>query len=140
MINSVVLVGRLTRDPELKTTQQGVSVCSFSIAVDRNFARAGEERQADFINIVTWRQTAEFVAKYFNKGKLIGVQGSLQSRRYTDKDQNTRTAYEVVANQVTFVGSKNDSGNSQPANVYDVGQGSDFAAAAVPADEDDLPF
>ena len=99
MFNIVVLTGRLTADPELKTTQSGLSVTSFSIAVDRRFG-SGEERQTDFINIVAWRQQAEFVAKYFKKGNLIGIEGSIQTRKYTDKNGNNRTAFEVVANNI----------------------------------------
>ena len=120
MFNLVVLTGRLTADPELKTTQSGLSVTSFSIAVDRRF-RSGEERQTDFINIVAWRQQAEFVAKYFKKGNLIGIQGSIQTRKYTDKNGNNRTAFEVVADNIQFVESKRDSapaGNSEPAQSY----------------------
>ena len=112
MFNLVVLTGRLTADPELKTTPNGVSVCSFSIAVDRRH-KQGEERQADFINIVAWRQTAEFVSKYFSKGSMIGIEGSIQTRRFTDKDGNNRTAFEVVANNVQFVESKRSQGGSE---------------------------
>lgn len=111
MFNIVVLTGRLTADPELKTTQSGLSVTSFSIAVDRRFG-SGEERQTDFINIVAWRQQAEFVAKYFKKGNLIGIEGSIQTRKYTDKNGNNRTAFEVVANNIQFVESKRDSASA----------------------------
>ena len=97
MLNVVVLTGRLTKDPELKTTPSGVYVVSFSIAVERRY-RSGEDRQADFINIVAWRKTAEFISKYFKKGQMIAVEGTLQSRRYQDRDGNNRTAVEVVAN------------------------------------------
>ena len=119
MLNVVVLSGRLTADPELKTTQNGVSVCSFSIAVERRY-RQGEERQADFINIVTWRSSAEFVSKYFKKGQMIAVRGAIQTRRYQDKDGNNRTAFEVVADDVQFAdfGKKEDkpSADVDPAN------------------------
>ena len=108
MFNIVVLTGRLTADPELKTTQSGLSVTSFSIAVDRRFG-SSEERQTDFINIVAWRQQAEFVAKYFKKGNLIGIEGSIQTRKYTDKDGNNRVAFEVLASGVQFVESKRSS-------------------------------
>lgn len=101
--NLVVLTGRITADTELKTTPSGVSVCTFSIAVDRGY---GENKQTDFINIVAWRQTAEFVAKYFSKGSMIGIEGSIQTRKYQDKNGNTRTAFEVVANNVQFIESK----------------------------------
>lgn len=103
-MNKVILMGRLTADPELKTTPSGISVTSFSIAVDRNYVKQGEERQADFINIVCWRQRAEFVCRYFTKGQLIALDGSIQTRQYQDKNGNNRTAFEVVADNVYFTG------------------------------------
>ena len=106
MLNVVAIMGRLVADPELRTTTQGTNVCSFRIACDRNFARQGEQRQADFIDIVAWRQQAEFVSKYFQKGSLIAIEGSLQSRQYQDKNGNNRTAVEVVANNISFAGAK----------------------------------
>lgn len=143
MFNLVVLTGRLTADPELKTTQSGISVTSFSIAVDRRY-RAGEERQTDFINIVAWRQSAEFVAKYFKKGNMIGIEGSIQTRKYTDKNGNNRTAFEVVANNVQFVETKRDSAPSAvednaPAASFSNAGANDFADLGDIAD-DDLPF
>ena len=113
MLNVVAIMGRLVADPELRTTQSGTNVCSFRIACDRNFARQGEQRQADFIDIVAWRQQAEFVSKYFQKGSLIAIEGSLQTRQYQDKNGNNRTAVEVVANNINFAGSKN--GNNRTA-------------------------
>ena len=112
MFNLVVLTGRLTADPELKTTANGLSVTTFSIAVDRRY-RSGEERQTDFINIVAWRSSAEFVSKYFKKGSMIAVRGAIQTRRYQDKDGNNRTAFEVVADDVQFAefGKKEDKPN-----------------------------
>lgn len=106
MLNVVALMGRLVYDPELKTTQNGTNVCSFRIAVDRSFARQGEERKADFIDVTAWRQTAEFVCKYFQKGSMIAIEGSLQTRQYQDKNGNNRTATEVFASQVSFCGGK----------------------------------
>lgn len=106
MLNVVALMGRLVYDPELKTTQPGTSVCSFRIAVDRSFARQGEERKADFIDVTAWRQTTEFVCKYFQKGGMIAIEGSLQTRQYQDKNGNSRTATEVLASQVSFCGGK----------------------------------
>lgn len=103
--NLVVLTGRLTADPELKTTPNGVSVCSFDIAVDRGY---GDNKQTDFIKIVAWRGSAEFVAKYFKKGNMIGIEGSIQTRKYQDKDGNNRTAFEVVVNNARFVEGKRD--------------------------------
>ena len=106
MLNVVALMGRLVYDPELKTTQNGTNVCSFRIAVDRSFTRQGEERKADFIDVTAWRQTAEFVSKHFQKGSMIAVEGSLQTRQYQDKNGNNRTATEVLASQVSFCGGK----------------------------------
>lgn len=106
MLNVAAIMGRLVADPELKTTTQGTSVCRFRIACDRSYVRQGEERKADFIDIAAWRQTAEFVCKYFQKGSLIAIDGSIQTRQYQDKNGNNRTAFEVVANNVSFAGSK----------------------------------
>ena len=132
MINVVVLMGRLTADPELRTTPNGISVTSFSIAVDRAYQKAGTERQTDFINCVAWRQTAEFITKYFQKGSMIAVNGTLQQRSYTDKDGNKRTAYDVVIDNASFCGSKNESGNNHVNEppLEDI----EFS------DDDDLPF
>ena len=140
MFNLVVLTGRLTADPELKTTPNGVPVTSFSIAVNRNY-RAGEEQQTDFINIVAWRQRAEFITKYFNKGSLIGIEGSIQTRRYTDKNGNNRTAFEVVVNNAHFVESKRDgapAAMNEPASFSNADV-NDFADLGSVTD-DDLPF
>ena len=106
MLNKVILIGRLTRDPELMSTPQGISTCSFSLAVDRNYQNAGGERQTDFINCVAWRQTAEFLPKYFQKGNLICVEGSIQTRSWKDNDGNNRYATEVVVDRSYFVESK----------------------------------
>ena len=100
-------------DPELKTTSTGVSVTSFRIAVDRNYVKAGEQRETDFIDIVAWRSSAEFVCKHFNKGSLIAVDGQLQTRQYQTKDGQNRTAVEVVADNISFTGERRDS-NSAP--------------------------
>ena len=97
MLNCAVIMGRLVADPELRTTPNGISVTSFCVAVDRSFVKAGEERKADFINVVAWRQTADFVTRYFHKGSMIAVQGSIQTRSYEDKNGNKRTAVEIVA-------------------------------------------
>ena len=139
MFNLVVLTGRLTADPELKTTANGLSVTTFSIAVDRRY-RSGEERQTDFINIVAWRQTAEFITKYFKKGSLIGIEGAIQTRRYQDKNGNNRTAFEVIANNVQFVESKRDAsatgGDSASFSNADMNDFADLGDAT----DDDLPF
>ena len=102
MLNHIVLMGRLTRDPDLRYTQSQIPVASFRIAVDRDYGRAGEEKQTDFIDIVAWRQTGEFVSKYFHKGSMIVVSGRLQLRDWQDKDGNRRTSAEVVADNVYF--------------------------------------
>lgn len=112
MLNKVILMGRFTRDPELRSTPQGVSTCSFSIAVDRNFVREGEERKADFINCVAWRQTAEFISKYFKKGSMVALEGSIQTRSWDD-DGKKRYATEVIVNQVYFAESKNSAAMSE---------------------------
>ena len=103
MFNLVVLSGRLTADAELKTTPNDVSVCSFTIAVDTGY---GDNKQTAFINMVAWRKTAELIAKNFRKGSMIGIEGSIQTRKYTDKNGNNRTAFEVVVNKVQFLESK----------------------------------
>lgn len=109
MLNHIVLMGRLTRDPELRRTQAGLPVASFRLAVDRDFApKDGGERQADFIDIVAWRGTAEFVSKYFAKGRMAVVSGRLQMRDWTDKEGNRRTSAEVVADNVYFGDSRRD--------------------------------
>ena len=119
MLNSVCLMGRLTADPELKSTQSGVSVCSFRIAVDRTYTPKGQEKQTDFINIITWRSTAEFVSRYFRKGQLVAVQGSIQTGQYTDRDGNKRTTFDVVADNVFFAEKKAESGETKQGAGYD---------------------
>lgn len=108
MLNKIFLQGRLCKDPELRRTQSGTAVASFSLAVDRDFKSHDGEKEADFINCVAWKGTAEFVSRYFTRGRMAVVEGRLQSRRYTDKDGNNRTAYEVVASSVYFGDSKKD--------------------------------
>ena len=137
MFNLVVLTGRLTADPELKTTTNGIPVTTFSIAVNRNY-RAGEEQQTDFINIVAWRQRAEFITKYFKKGSMIGIEGSIQTRRYQDKSGNNRTAFEVVVNNAQFVESKRDGAGSNEPAAFSNADASDFAE--IGGMDDDLPF
>ena len=129
-INTAVIMGRLTADPELKTTASGLSVLSFSVAVDRNYQKEGEEKAVDFINVVAWRKTAEFVSKYFHKGSMIAVEGSIQTRKYEDKDGNKRTAFEILANTVSFCGKEV---NSTPA------ESTPFAETDT-ADDEGLPF
>lgn len=159
MLNIVALIGRLVYDPELKTTPNGVNVCSFRIAVDRSFTRKGEERKADFIDVTAWRQTAEFVSKYFQKGSMISVQGRLETRQYQDKNGNNRTATEVIAAKADFCGPKSaenpatasyekqtannvreaNAAHSAPQQPQSYAQGStdDFAEIS---DADEIPF
>ena len=108
MLNRVILMGRLVSDPELKTTANGVSVTSFRIAVDRSYVKSGEERKADFFDIVCWRSSAEFVCRYFGKGSMIAVDGQLQSRTYQAKDGTNRYVVEVVADSVSFTGERRE--------------------------------
>ena len=152
MFNKAILIGRFTADPELKQTPSGISVCTFRIGVTRSYAPRGGERQTDFINIVAWRQTAEFVSKYFRKGNPILVEGSIQTRDYTDRDGNRRTAFEVVADNVSFVESKSASsgGNTAPAPAYEPAAAAtqpsvSYASGSVGdfeeiTSDDDLPF
>lgn len=157
MLNVVAIMGRLVADPELRTTPAGLSVCRFRIACDRSYVQQGQERQADFIDIVAWRQQADFVSKYFQKGSLIAIEGSLQTRQYQDKQGNKRTAVEVVANNISFAGSKSadkpaaasydqqtrnhvhqaKAAQNVPQPAYTQGSMEDFA---VIDDNDDLPF
>ena len=140
MLNHIVIMGRLTRDPELRRTGSGVAVASFSLAVDRDFApKDGGERETDFIDCVAWRQTGEFVSKYFTKGRMAVVSGRLQIRSWTDKDGNKRRSAEVVADNVYFGDSKRDneggnssySGNAYGGNSY--GGNADSAPAPAPS-------
>lgn len=108
MLNQVALMGRLTADPELRHTTTNIPVVSFTLAVDRRFARQGEEKQTDFINIVAWRQTAEFVARFFKKGMQVAVTGRIQSRNWKDNNGNTRYATEVVVDNAYFADSRRD--------------------------------
>ena len=119
MLNHIVIMGRLTRDPELRTTQGGVNVASFSVAVERDFgSRDGGERQTDFIDCVAWRQTGEFVSRYFRKGSMIVVSGRLQSRKWQDRDGNNRTNWEISADNVYFGEGRRDGGDSRGNDGY----------------------
>lgn len=142
MVNTVVLMGRLTADPELRRTPNGVSVTTFTIAVERTYTPQGQEKQTDFIDIVAWRNTAEFVCKYFSKGRMIALNGSIQTRLYEDKEGHKRKAFEVMADNVFFCGDKAPArasadipGDAVPA--FAQGQSDDFA---VCDDNEDLPF
>lgn len=149
MLNIVAIMGRLSRDPELRQTTTGKNVASFRIACDRGRKDANGQSQADWIDVVAWNRTAEFVCKYFQKGSLIVVDGRLQSRKYQDKDGNNRTSIEIVANNINFAGTKNQNGGEPTVSSYDAppaaspqpsysaGKGDDFALIE---DEGDLPF
>ena len=139
MINNVVLVGRLTRDPELRKTQQGTSVVSFTVAVNRRFNRD----ETDFINVVAWNQTADFLAKYGDKGALVGVEGRLQTRNYEDKDGKMVYVTEVVADNVQLLESKAkaDERRSQVnTNDNSVNTEEEFGGPTIDINSDDLPF
>lgn len=142
MLNKVILMGRLTRDPELKYTASNIPVCSFSIAVDRRYAKAGEQAQTDFINIVTWRQQAEFVSKYFSKGRMINVVGSLQTRTWDDANGVRRYATEVVADEINFCGDKASGSGNYGGSQQFPDEGSQLENEGfIPVDtDDDLPF
>ena len=157
MLNVVAIMGRLVADPELRTTQQGTNVCTFRIACERSYTPKGQQRQSDFVDIVAWGKTAEFICKFFQKGSMIAVDGSLQTRQYQDKQGNKRTAVEVVASNISFAGAKaadkpaargfdqqtqnytNEANTAQsaPQPAYTQGSMDDFS---VISDTDDLPF
>ena len=144
MLNRIVLMGRLVRDPELRRTGSGIPVGSFTIAVDRDFAdKQSGEKETDFIDVVVWRSTAEFVSKYFSKGRMAVVDGRLQMRKWTDKEGNKRVSAEVVADHVYFGDSKKDGsgdyGNSYaPQNSAPQQQAGDYAE--ITEDDSELPF
>ena len=154
MINAVVLMGRLVREPEIRTTTSGKSVCSFSLAVERDFQR--EEKTADYFDCVAWGNTAEFVGKYFHKGRMIAVVGRIQTRTYTDKDGNKRKAVEVVADKVSFTGEKAEPFGQEPsriegyepagktrspvANTSDTHENTNSEDFTEISNDDDLPF
>lgn len=142
MINMVALMGRLTYEPELISTPNGVSVLRFQVACDRSYQAKGQERQADFIDCVAWRQTAEFISRYFHKGSMIAIDGTVQTSNYTDKNGNNRKQTEVLANNVSFCGSKSESGNMdiepESAAKYSSTDNSDFEE--IVDDDDCLLF
>lgn len=151
-LNKILLIGNMVADPELKQTQSGIAVVTFTIAVNRRFAKQGEQSSVDFIRITAWRQQAEFVARYFKKGKPIFVLGSLQNRNWTDQNGQKHYEYEVVADEVSFVESKSSDESAQGSGF---GGGSDNGGYVAPsyaspsdavagfedlANDDDLPF
>lgn len=132
MLNTITIMGRMTRDPELRRTESGIAVASFSLACERDYAPQGGEKETDFINVVCWRSTAEFVDKYFSKGRMAVVSGRLQIRGWTDKDGDKRRSAEILADRVYFGDAKRDGDAQAPK--------SDFTE--IPSDEEgeDLPF
>lgn len=140
MLNKIFIMGRLTRDPELRTTNSGTSVASFSLAVDRNYKGADGEKETDFIDCVAWRQTGEFAAKYFAKGRMAVVEGRLQIRPWTDKEGNNRRSAEVIVDNMYFGDSKRDgdTGGARPASGPVKVSANDWQEADE--DEGDLPF
>ena len=141
MLNHITIMGRLTRDPELRRTGNGIAVASFTVAVDRDFATNGGEKETDFIECVAWRQTGEFVSKYFTKGRMIVVSGRLQIRGWTDKDGNKRRTAEVVADNCYFGDSKQDNGNQNNGYTGNARAQNAPSNFAVIEDEDaQLPF
>lgn len=162
MLNRVILMGRLTAEPDYRTTQSGATLARFTLAVDRDYSGQGAERKTDFLDVITWRGTADFVSKYFHKGQLVAVQGSVQVSSYTDKEGNKRRSWDIVADQVYFAEGKRDNGYqnnnydysrydqmtpppaqptqrsnySEPSSSFQSGDEGDF----TPVADDDLPF
>ena len=137
MLNKVILMGRLVRDPELKTTNSDISVCKFTVAVNRPYQK-DKEQQADFINVTAWRGTAEFVSKYFSKGKMIIVEGKLQNNDYTDKDGVKHYSMVVQADNVNFGGSKSDNGGTSQAETNSNAIAQTVEGASLPPNLDEF--
>jgi len=139
-MNRIILVGRMTKDPDLRATETGISVCNFTVACDRKFVKQGEERKADFINCVAWRQSGEAIAKYFKKGDRIALDGSLQVEQYTDTEGKNRYISKVVVDQWEFAQNKTENatqGNFAPLMSEPTQNSFDYF---TPVEEDDLPF
>lgn len=151
MLNKIFIMGRLTRDPELRRTQSGLAVVSFSVAVDRDYQQKdGGEKQVDFFDVTAWRQTAEFISKYFAKGRMIVVEGKMQSRGWTDKNGTKRTSWEIIADNVYFGDSKRDGDGGAQTASSGSGSRADYSYGRPPVsvnagfeevdDNEDLPF
>ena len=138
MLNKIILMGRLTRDPELRRTQSGTAVTSFSLAVDRDFKPQSGEKETDFIDVVAWRNTAEFVSKYFTKGRMAVVEGRLQIRDWTDRDGGKRRSAEVIAENVYFGDSKREGGSDYGSAPAYSAPYSGYAAPAAPGGHSDF--
>ena len=150
MINNVVIMGRLVADPELRHTPNNLPVTTFTVAVERRYVKQGGERESDFIDVVAWRQQAEFITRYFRKGSMIAIQGSIQTRMYVDKNDNKRKAVEILVDNVSFCGSKKESGTAYESTSMR-SESSQVSAASyssadlgdfeeITDDDDDLPF
>lgn len=152
-MNKVFLIGNLTRDPEMRSTQSGVAVCNFSIAVNRRFKNANGEQETDFLNVIAWRQLAELCGKYLAKGRKVAVTGSIQTRQYEAKDGSKRTAWDIVADEVEFLTPQNQQSSTQSApGAYTTAASKDSRAAYAPqphndfgggftqVDDEELPF
>ena len=137
MYNKVILMGRITRDLELKTTPTGTNVLSFSLAVERSYAEKGKERQTDFINCVAWRNTAEFISRFFAKGSMILIEGELQTRKYKDKDGKEHTVTEVIVSSSSFTGEKKSNGEAAPTTPTPTATAEPSAVAGA---DEEYPF
>lgn len=137
MINTVVLMGRITNDPELKQTPNGVSVLSFTVAVERNFTKQGEEKQSDFISCVAWKQTAEFISRYFGKGRMIAIEGQLRTRTYEDKNGTKHYVTEVYVDQASFTGESKERDHIHTNPEDSIGSPDDYEDVLS---EDAIPF
>ena len=145
MYNNVIMMGRIVNDLELKVTPGGTNVCTFRIAVDRRYQAQGEERKSDFFNVVAWRKTAEFICKYFAKGRMIHIQGELQTRQYEDKNGNPATWYEIIVDRVDFTGEKKPENSSAPSSLppeppQSAPSENNATLPEEPAANDDYPF
>lgn len=140
-MNKIIVMGRIANDLELKTTPNGIETLQFRVASDRNYQKSGEEKKTDFLNVVAWRQTAEFITKWFGKGRMILIEGEMQTRQYTDKNGNTATWYEINVEQAFFTGEKSDNAATNAAAYEAQNNQSNTAAPqfSEPAD-DDYPF
>ncbi len=148
MLNHIVVMGRLVKDPELRSTQQGTSVCNFTIACDRDYQPGGSDKQVDFIDVVAWKGTGEIVAKYFRKGSMIVTSGRLQSRKWEDRDGNKRINWEISADNVYFGESRRDSGETRGDSYNATSYGGNYSSRSIAPsafseledDDGELPF
>ena len=139
-MNKVFLIGNLVRDPEVRATQSGVAVCNFTIAVNRRFKNANGEQETDFLNVIAWRQLAELCGKYLAKGRKVAVTGSIQTRTYEAKDGSKRTAWDIVADEVEFLSTRNSEENGGYYDNSDSKPAKKSVAELEPVEDDDLPF